>query len=725
MKAHGFVNLRGTGTASTNEDSVWPSFTDVMMVIVMVFLMALVVILIRNVDLTDQLDKTERRAERDSAQKTALEMNIAGLGDEVVGLRLQLGEVTRRAELAQVATVDRDQQIGQLVQDVGSLEQARDRLVRDNEALAGRESALQAELLSLEQTQQALLAVRGELEAEVTRLDEEKSGAEKEGRALSKTLTTVTRERDVLLEDKAQLVKKQSALQAELLSLEQTQQALLAVRGELEAEVTRLDEEKSGAEKEGRALSKTLTTVTRERDVLLEDKAQLVKKQSALRLDKESMVARLATQEALLVSRQKELLTLSSARQALGEEKAAATEALRSRTSERDSLSLEKARLLEQGTTAALRLEVLAEEKREIAQQLAQTALQVQAYKGQVTALERAAKALETRNKQLTEEGSQLKETTGNLITQTKQLQTDLGGRSAEIIELAGEKRSLETRIQQLNVLKDRLTVSLAEMTDDRDRVLRTERVLQREKDRLLTQLTEAKQQQESGAAEIVRLRRQVVELDEKEQALVDERKVAQNVIERLEKKRTRMLQQAAALRAENAQLASDYLEAQRIQRKMREDMAGYSKKLDMAEDAQRLSVQALATRKARYAEEITALQVEQRALVDELKGQYSKLQVKYDRLVRPARTFLGKHVVRIGYWKEGGIFRYSIREPGDPQARNINEQQLHLSLTALKSVYGKRLYTKILFPREAELSQKDAWRFTHQILRQYDYYSQ
>ena len=648
MKAHGFVNLRGTGTASTNEDSVWPSFTDVMMVIVMVFLMALVVILIRNVDLTDQLDKTERRAERDSAQKTALEMNIAGLGDEVVGLRLQLGEVTRRAELAQVATVDRDQQIGQLVQDVASLEQARDQLVRDNEALVGRESALQTELLSLEQTQQALLAVRGELEAEVTRLDEEKSGAEKEGRALSKTLTTVTRERDALLEDKAQLVKKQSAL----------------------------------------------------------------------RLDIESMVARLATQEALLVSRQKELLTLSRARQALGEDKAAATEALRNRTSERDSLSLEKARLLEQGKTAALRIEVLAEEKREIAQQLADTALQMQAYKGQVT-------ALETRNKQLTEEGSQLKETTGNLITQTKQLQTDLGGRSAELIELTREKRSLETRIQQLNVLKDRLTVSLAEMTDDRDRVVRTERVLQREKDRLLTQLTEAKQQQESGAAEIVRLRRQVVELDENEQALADERKVTQNVIERLEKKRTRMLQQAAALRAENAQLASDYLEAQRIQRKMREDMASYSKKLDMAEDAQRMSVQALATRKARYAEEITALQVEQRALVDELKGQYSELQVKYDRLVRPARTFLGKHVVRIGYWKEGGIFRYSIREPGDPQARNINEQQLHLSLTALKSVYGKRLYTKILFPREAELSQKDAWRFTHQILRQYDYYSQ
>ena len=655
MKAHGFVNLRGTATASTNEDSVWPSFTDVMMVIVMVFLMALVVILIRNVDLTDRLDKTERRVELDSAQKTALEMNIAGLGDEVVGLRLQLGEVARRAELAQAATADRDQQIGRLVQGVASLERARDRLARDNETLVSREGALQSELLSLEQTQQALLAVRGELETEVTRLDKEKSGVEKEGRALSKTLTTVTRERDVLLEDKAQLVKQQVAL----------------------------------------------------------------------RIEKESMTVRLAEQGTLLASRQKQLVTLSGAHQVLGEEQAAATEALRSRTTERDILSLAKAQLLEEGRTNALRLEVLAEEKREIARQLAETALQIQTFKGQVTSFEHSAKELEARNQQLSEEGSQLTEAVGNLITQKKQLQTDLRGRNAELTELAGEKRSLETRIRQLNAVQDELTVSLTAMMDDRDRLLRTGRALQREKDHLLARLTETRQQQEGGEAEIVRLRRQVVELDEKELALVGEREATQNAIERLEKKRSRLLQQTAVLRAENAQLASDYLEAQRVQRQMREDIVGYSKKLDAAEGGQRMSVQALAARKTRYAKEITALQAEQRALVDELKGQYSALQVKYDRLARPARTFLGKHVVRIGYWKVGGIFQYSLREPGDPQARNVNEQQLHRSLAALKSSYGKRLYTKILFPREAELSQKDAWRFTHQILRQYDYYSQ
>ena len=94
----------------------------------------------------------------------------------------------------------------------------------------------------------------------------------------------------------------------------------------------------------------------------------------------------------------------------------------------------------------------------------------------------------------------------------------------------------------------------LKAMTDDRDRLLRTERTLQREKDHLLARLTETRQQQEGGEAEIVRLRRQVEELDKKEQALVGEREAAQNAIERLEKKRSRLLQQAEALRAVNAQ---------------------------------------------------------------------------------------------------------------------------------------------------------------------------
>ena len=49
LKTHGFVDLRvGHGAAGIGDESVWPSFTDIMTVIVMIFLMTLVVIMVRN-----------------------------------------------------------------------------------------------------------------------------------------------------------------------------------------------------------------------------------------------------------------------------------------------------------------------------------------------------------------------------------------------------------------------------------------------------------------------------------------------------------------------------------------------------------------------------------------------------------------------------------------------------------------------------------------------------
>ena len=56
MRHTGFTDLRmSNASGASNEDSVWPSFTDIMTVIVMIFLMSLVVILIRNVNLVEQL----------------------------------------------------------------------------------------------------------------------------------------------------------------------------------------------------------------------------------------------------------------------------------------------------------------------------------------------------------------------------------------------------------------------------------------------------------------------------------------------------------------------------------------------------------------------------------------------------------------------------------------------------------------------------------------------
>jgi hypothetical protein len=62
----GFVDLRLNRQEGQTEESFWPSFTDIMTVIVMIFLLAMVVLLIRNMELVDQLRAT-MEAEREAA----------------------------------------------------------------------------------------------------------------------------------------------------------------------------------------------------------------------------------------------------------------------------------------------------------------------------------------------------------------------------------------------------------------------------------------------------------------------------------------------------------------------------------------------------------------------------------------------------------------------------------------------------------------------------------
>ena len=54
----GFVDLRvhRATESSHSDDSIWPSFTDIMMVVVMIFLMASVVFMLRNIQLGQDME---------------------------------------------------------------------------------------------------------------------------------------------------------------------------------------------------------------------------------------------------------------------------------------------------------------------------------------------------------------------------------------------------------------------------------------------------------------------------------------------------------------------------------------------------------------------------------------------------------------------------------------------------------------------------------------------
>jgi chromosome segregation ATPase len=116
------------------------------------------------------------------------------------------------------------------------------------------------------------------------------------------------------------------------------------------------------------------------------------------------------------------------------------------------------------------------------------------------------------------------------------------------------------------------------------------------------------------------------------------------------------------------------------------------------------------------------------RAKVDEndkrllsLQGDFTELDKKYQKLLKPARSPKSKQVVEVIYQKTG----YSIRKPGEASYRSLDRVALESELGALKTFFGNELYVKIIIPDNSGLSYSEGWGFTSNILSRYDYYYQ
>ena len=101
----------------------------------------------------------------------------------------------------------------------------------------------------------------------------------------------------------------------------------------------------------------------------------------------------------------------------------------------------------------------------------------------------------------------------------------------------------------------------------------------------------------------------------------------------------------------------------------------------------------------------------------------YSKLKVKYDKLVRPARTAKGKYVVEVNYEKIKGKGRIRFKDAGDNSYSTLTSNEMHSKLAALRKEHPKQLYIKIIIPENSGLSYSEAWEFMKSILHKYDYY--
>jgi hypothetical protein len=113
----------------------------------------------------------------------------------------------------------------------------------------------------------------------------------------------------------------------------------------------------------------------------------------------------------------------------------------------------------------------------------------------------------------------------------------------------------------------------------------------------------------------------------------------------------------------------------------------------------------------------------QQRILV--MKDEYDSLKVKYDKLVKPARTPKGKYVVEVRYRKQGGKYKIQFKEREDQPLKTLTRQELDKALSKLKADHPKQLYIKIIIPADSGLSYAEAWKFMKSTLEQYDYYYQ
>ncbi len=107
------------------------------------------------------------------------------------------------------------------------------------------------------------------------------------------------------------------------------------------------------------------------------------------------------------------------------------------------------------------------------------------------------------------------------------------------------------------------------------------------------------------------------------------------------------------------------------------------------------------------------------------LKDDYSSLKVKYDKLIRPARTAKGKYVVTVDYQHIKGKPLIRFKDASDKKYTTVSKKALHKKLAELKKSHPKKLYIKIVIPEKSGLTYNEAWSFMKDLLDKYDYYYQ
>ena len=339
IQPQGFVDLRALPSAPVTDDSVWPSFTDIMTVVVIIFLMALVVILMRNVDLVRQLRQTVELEQETAIQSDTMSLRIAALGDEIASLQLKLGEADAVRSQAESTVSENQEEISRLLDNIAALESVKGALEQKTVDLEFAQEGLEESLLSAEKKEEALDLLVDELKTDVAILSlkrdtliEEKDGLVLDNIALrqdlkaSRNISTQLaaglkaseEEADKYRAEGVVLLEKNTTLLEKLDELVSIKEILENRIEALDKEATMLDEEKASLVERSESLDKRVAALTRYQEILeadvialSDDVKELRETKAGLEADNQSKTAYLARLQALQESLEEEKVDLA------------------------------------------------------------------------------------------------------------------------------------------------------------------------------------------------------------------------------------------------------------------------------------------------------------------------------------------------------------------------------------------------------------------------------
>lgn len=300
-----------------------------------------------------------------------------------------------------------------------------------------------------------------------------------------------------------------------------------------------------------------------------------------------------------------------------------------------------------------------------------------------------------------------------------EQKDTQLNEQSTQIAALTSQRDEKSEALEQLKSVTESKLTALAMLQTDRTSLENKLGGLQTEKIELEKQLTQANEKLSSTkiAANDAQAALQILEKENQEQS---------EALQRLEQEKQREITEIKArLTAEmNQKIQALKQQSEQGEKTAQLEADTFKHKLTGLEQ-QLTGLKKQLTEKDSMLIELQKQRVRDESQLLSLQGEYDTLDSKYQKLLRPARSSKGKHVVTVTYKKSGSKKTIRLKTGPNVDYKTVSSNELHKSLNKLKKKYKTDLYVKIIIPENSGLSYNEAWRFTSNLQRQYDYYYQ